>query len=84
MVNKEKRIERFCNIKAEAEFREVIQVLKILGYEIVRMNGSHFIFEKIGDSKARRLTIPVHCNKVKKKYVWNIIKIIKQTKNEKL
>jgi len=84
MTNEEKRLEKFCNTGAEAAFREVIQVMEILGYRIIRMRGSHFIFEKIGDSKARNITIPVHCNKVKKKYVKDIIKMIKQTNDGKI
>lgn len=75
MTNERKRIERFCNVKAEAEFREAIQVLKIIGYEIVRMQGSHFIFE---DRKMKKETIPVHNNKIKKIYVRKIQKLIKK------
>lgn len=74
MTNERKRIERFCNIKAEAEFREAIQVMGIIGYKIDRMNGSHFVFK---DDKGNKKTIPVHCNKIKKVYVKRIQKLIK-------
>lgn len=66
MTNERKRIEKFCNIKAEAELREVIQVLEILGYKIIRMSGSHFIFEKEINGRFKNMVIPVHCNKIKK------------------
>lgn len=77
MTNERKRIERFCNIKAEAEFREVMQVMKILKFEIIRMQGSHFIFESLFHREAGNITIPVHCNKIKKTYVKRIQKLIK-------
>jgi len=84
MTSREKRIERFCNITAEAESQEVIKVLEILGYEIKRIKGSHFIFERKVTGRTEIIIIPVHNNKVKKRYVTDIIKLIKQSENEKI
>ena len=46
MTKKDKRIERFKKIKGEASFYEARKVLEIIGYEIIRMRGSHFILKK--------------------------------------
>jgi len=62
----------------------VTKVLEILGYEIKRMKGSHFIFERKMTSRTEIMIIPVHNNKVKKRYVTDIIKLIKQGENEKI
>ena len=84
MTKKDKRIERFKKIKGEASFYEARKVLEIIGYEIIRMRGSHFIFEKTynGNSDFKKITIPVHSNKIKKRYVRSIKEIIKKTYGE--
>lgn len=84
MTSREKRIERFRNIKAEAKFSEVRKVLEILGFEIKRIKGSHFIFERKIDDRVEGMIVPVHRNKVRKEYVKDIIKLIKQSENEKI
>jgi len=77
MTNERKRVEKFCNIRGGAEFREAIQVMRMIGYEIIRMHGSHFIFESLIHKEAENITIPVHHNKIKKIYVKRIQKLIK-------
>ena len=80
----DKRLVGFCNKRGDASFKEAIQVLKILNFQIKRMKGSHFFFQKGEGKTAKNITIPVHNGKVKKRYVRDIIKIIKQEKDERI
>ncbi|MFA4891018.1 MAG: type II toxin-antitoxin system HicA family toxin [Candidatus Gracilibacteria bacterium] len=84
MAEIDKRLARFCNKRGDASFREAIQVLKILNFQIKRMKGSHFFFQKGEGKEAKNITIPVHSGIVKKAYVKDIIKIIKQEENERI
>lgn len=58
---------------SDVRFAEVCKLLESLGYTLVRISGSHHIFEKPG---SRPLSIPVHRGKVKHVYVRQIRKIL--------
>jgi len=72
--NNEKRIEKFLNRNNDANFHEVRVILNILGYQLNRVNGSHWIFKGLDGAT---FTIPVHNNRVRQCYIKKIIKIIK-------
>jgi predicted RNA binding protein YcfA (HicA-like mRNA interferase family) len=76
MTKKEKLLTKFNNLRGEASFSEAKKVMEMMGYRIIRMRGSHFIFEKNNPDEPEKMTIPVHCNKIKKKYVLKIKKLI--------
>lgn len=57
---------------SEQPFRDVARLLRHAGYELVRVSGSHHLFEKSG---APLLSIPVHRGKVKPFYVRQVEKI---------
>lgn len=80
MTKKNKLLVKFCNIRGEATFKEAKRVLESLGHKVERTNGSHYIFR---DNHQNGVTIPVHNNKVKKKYVRKIQNLINE-KNEKI
>jgi predicted RNA binding protein YcfA (HicA-like mRNA interferase family) len=59
---------------SKVRFSEVRKRLEEAGYELVRVNGSHHIFTKPGESL---VSIPVHQGNVKAFYVRHIEKILK-------
>jgi predicted RNA binding protein YcfA (HicA-like mRNA interferase family) len=60
---------------SEARFAEVRKLLEGAGYALVRISGSHHIFEK---ANAQHIVIPVHRGKVKPFYVREIKKITEE------
>lgn len=60
----------------EMRFGAVRRMLEKAGYRLVRIAGSHHIFEKPGN---RLLSIPVHKGKVKPFYVRQIQRIIEES-----
>jgi predicted RNA binding protein YcfA (HicA-like mRNA interferase family) len=56
----------------EAKFKAIKKRLEALGYELVRVRGSHHIFDK---PYAYPVSIPVHGNKVKPAYVRMVEKL---------
>ncbi|MFA6917698.1 MAG: type II toxin-antitoxin system HicA family toxin [Candidatus Gracilibacteria bacterium] len=72
--SEEKRIKKFLNKNSDTSFHEVRVILNILGYQLDRVNGSHWIFKGLDGTT---FPIPVHNNSVRKCYVKKIIKIIK-------
>jgi predicted RNA binding protein YcfA (HicA-like mRNA interferase family) len=60
---------------SEMRFAEVRKLLERFGYRLVRISGSHHIFEKSGK---QLLSIPVHTGKVKPFYVRQIQRIIEE------
>jgi predicted RNA binding protein YcfA (HicA-like mRNA interferase family) len=59
----------------EVRFTIVRKMLEQAGYRLVRVNGSHHIFEKPGEQS---VSIPVHRKKVKQCYVRKIEKAIRR------
>lgn len=57
---------------SEQPFPEVRRMLEQAGYRLVRICGSHHLFEKPG---ASLVSIPVHHGKVKPRYVREIQKL---------
>jgi predicted RNA binding protein YcfA (HicA-like mRNA interferase family) len=60
---------------SEVRFAEVKRLLGQAGYVLVRISGSHHIFEK---ENAQHIVIPVHKGKVKPFYVREIKKVINE------
>lgn len=58
---------------SEARFGVIAKMLEGAGYRLVRVSGSHHIFEKPGRPL---LSIPVHRGKVKPYYVRQIKRIV--------
>ncbi len=56
----------------DKKFAVVQKMLEKKGYELVRINGSHHIFDKPG---CNPVSIPVHKRKVKPYYVKHIEKL---------
>lgn len=65
---------------SEFRFPEVRKLLEQAEYELVRINGSHHIFARPGQSP---LSIPVHNGKVKAFYVRQIRKKIIEIQGER-
>ncbi len=57
---------------SEVPFPQVQRLLEAKGYRLVRIRGSHHVFDKPG---CRPMTIPVHHGKVKHAYVRKIEKL---------
>jgi len=57
---------------SEKRFAEIRKQLESHGYQLVRISGSHHLFERPGSPL---LSIPVHRGKVKPYYVRQIDKI---------
>ena len=53
-------------------FADVRAILERAGYQLVRVRGSHHVFEKAGQQIC---IIPVHRGKVKPAYVRQILKL---------
>jgi predicted RNA binding protein YcfA (HicA-like mRNA interferase family) len=64
---------------SEMRFGAVRRMLEKAGYRLVRIAGSHHIFEKPGNTI---LSIPVHKGKVKPFYVRQIQRIIQESQEE--
>jgi predicted RNA binding protein YcfA (HicA-like mRNA interferase family) len=62
-------------VPSEVRFSEVKKMLVLAGYTLVRISGSHHIFEKSGNL---HIVIPVHKGKVKPFYVREIKKITEE------
>lgn len=60
---------------SEVRFAEVRKLLQQHGYALVRISGSHHIFEKVGGG---HIPNPVHGGKVKPVYVRQIQKIVEE------
>jgi predicted RNA binding protein YcfA (HicA-like mRNA interferase family) len=60
-------------MSSKERFPDVRNLLEGAGYELVRVNGSHHIFTKPGESL---VSIPVHHGNVKAFYVRQIEKIL--------
>lgn len=79
MTSRRKRLLKLLNQPKSTRFNDIHIVLKDFGYQLVRIKGSHHIFEKIG---CEQVIIPVHNNEVKIVYIRKIIKILTE-QNEK-
>lgn len=75
MTKREKRLRKLCNNPNDASFKDMKHMLNSYGFEIERINGSHFIFKNKG---GERIVIITHCGKVKKWYVKEAILVIKK------
>mgnify|MGYP001589267263 CR=1 FL=1 len=53
--------------------KEVIKILKILGFYVHHQSGSHIVMRHMFDS-SRRVTIPMHNKDMKKGTLHNILK----------
>jgi len=60
-------------VPSEERFPAVRRLLEQNGWSLVRISGSHHVFEKAGSDL---MVIPVHRGKVKPAYVRKIQKII--------
>lgn len=69
----QKRIEKIINNPGNVTISELIVILEYYGCKLIRIRGSHFIFQ---DSKGERYPVPVHNNKVKPYYIKYILKNI--------
>lgn len=58
---------------SEVPFSRIQGQLEGAGYRLVRINGSHHVFERSG---SQIVVIPVHKNKVKPVYARKVQKII--------
>jgi len=61
---------------SEMRFAEVRELLERNHWSLVRISGSHHIFEKAG---SKLLSVPVHHGKVKPVYVRQIERAIKES-----
>ena len=59
-------------VASEKRFSEIKKMLERKGYKLVRIGGSHHVFDKAG---AGIIVVPVHNGKVKPVYVREIEKL---------
>ena len=43
--------------------KQIVAILERLGFQVIRIKGSHHIMNRIVDGKTQRLNVPVHGNK---------------------
>lgn len=61
-------------VSNDISFDEISKYLNHYGFYLVRVNGSHHIFN---NKDGIQLTIPVHSGKIKQYYVTLVVKIVK-------
>jgi predicted RNA binding protein YcfA (HicA-like mRNA interferase family) len=80
MTKKKKLIEKFQNSRGEVNLEEVRKILRIIGYDLVRIRGSHHMFRNKNEDG---ITIAVHNGKITKAYA-KVVKNIIKDKNGKI
>jgi predicted RNA binding protein YcfA (HicA-like mRNA interferase family) len=65
---------------SDEKFAVVRRLLERNGWTLVRVSGSHHIFTKPGRSL---ISIPVHANRVKARYVREVDKILEAERRER-
>jgi predicted RNA binding protein YcfA (HicA-like mRNA interferase family) len=71
-------MEEAASMASEKSFREIRATLKLHGWNLARIHGSHHIFEKTGQAN---IVIPVHRGKVKPGYGRIIEKRLREEEN---
>ena len=69
----QKNIKRLLQNPREMRFKEVKNILEYFGYNLVRITGSHHIFE---DNSGDRIVFPVHSRRVTNVYLKSIKSVI--------
>ena len=69
----QKNIKRLLQNPREMRFKEVKNILEYFGYNLVRIRGSHHIFE---DHSGDRIVFPVHNKRVTNIYLKCIKAVI--------
>ena len=64
----------------EKRFTEVRRIMEQAGWTLVRINGSHHVFEKAGEP--RPFPVPVHSGKVAGPYVQKAEKFLRKHQEE--
>lgn len=73
MTSRRKRLLKLLNHHSEISFQEIKTVLNDIGYQLIRISGSHHVFRGIfGDT----INLPVHNGKINKYYLKDIKNII--------
>jgi len=70
MNSKGKRIKKLSETRGDLKLKEVKIILRVLGYSLKRVKGSHHIFKNIN---GKVISLPVHNNKIKNSYLKYII-----------
>ena len=78
MTQIDKLIKKILTARTDVNLSDFKKFLEYYEYDLVRQRGSHFHFRKFGSPF---ITIPVHNNKIKKVYLKEVIKIIKNEKS---
>lgn len=76
MSKRQKRAKIFQTIKGDAHLYFIQKILEDHGYSLSHISGSHFHFTK---QNAPSITIPAHNNLVKKWYIKELQKMLKNT-----
>jgi predicted RNA binding protein YcfA (HicA-like mRNA interferase family) len=77
-MRKRKLLDRLINNPRGATFQEVRTVLFHHGFQLERVTGSHHIFSRPDATFA----IPVHGNRVKFRYVRQVIELLQQSEGD--
>jgi predicted RNA binding protein YcfA (HicA-like mRNA interferase family) len=76
MTKRDKLRQKLRNPSADTNMRDIQTLLESFGFVLVRIRGSHYIFEYDDGEQSKQLVFPLHGNKVKRMYIKEVIKII--------
>ncbi|MCL4253243.1 MAG: type II toxin-antitoxin system HicA family toxin [Anaerolineae bacterium] len=76
MTKKEKLLRRLRNNPTDVSFQDLETLLFRFGFQFIRANGSHHLYEYEQKDIWRQVIIPVHGRKIKSVYVKKVIEII--------
>jgi predicted RNA binding protein YcfA (HicA-like mRNA interferase family) len=76
MTRREKLRQKLRNPSADANMRDVQTLLERFDFVLIRTRGSHHIFEYDDGKQSRQVVFPLHGNKVKKRYIREVIAVI--------
>ena len=76
MAKRDKLRRKLRENPADATMQEVETLLQRFGFSLVRIRGSHHIYEYQDGDIWRQIVVPLHGRKVKKVYVKKVVEII--------
>lgn len=76
MSKREKLRRKLRNNPKDATLQELETLLIAFGFRLIRIKGSHHIYEYDDDSRVMKVVIPLHGRKVKQLYVKRTIELL--------
>jgi len=76
VTKRDKLRRKLRNNPTDATMQDVETLLVRFGFTLVRVTGSHHIYEYDDGERTQQITVPLHGRKVKKVYVQQISEIL--------